>query len=304
MTDFLSQLRLNKPSSRWLGAAAMVLGLSALVHLVVLLIAGEGWGGAVSFRKPITFGASIGLLFWTCGWIMDRLPGRPRLERTLALTLIGSGLLEVALITVQTWRGVPSHFNSFTPEDGAVFSLMGVSIGVLSLALAVLFLWSILQRPEDRPTRLAVFAGMALVMSGLGLGAWVIGLGIQMTERMGMVPDTVLAGEAGVAKFPHAMALHGIQLFIGAALLTRSARLSESSRLRVTRLVVGGYLSLVAWSIIHTNAGRGPMDLAGVETVLLGLGLVLLAIAGLLLYSEKRRAGDKAASEPPVTLGS
>lgn len=304
MTDLLSQLRLVKPSSRWLGGAATVLGLSALVHLVVLLVAGDSWSGAVSFRKPITFGISVGLILWTSGWIMDRLPERPRLERALALTLIGSGLIEVALITVQTWRGVPSHFNVFTPEDNAVFSLMGVSIGVFSLALAGLFLWSILQRPEDRPTRLAVFAGMALVMSGLGLGAWIIGLGIQMTERLGMVPDTVLAGEAGVAKFPHAMALHGIQLFIATALITRSAGLSESARLRVTRLMVGGYLSLVGWSIIHTNAGRAPADLTGLETTLLILGLALIACAGVLLWAGRRKSREEAASRAPVTLGS
>ncbi|MCI0679518.1 MAG: hypothetical protein L0Z63_10830 [Actinobacteria bacterium] len=303
MTSLRSQLRLTKPSSRRLGTAALVLGLSALVHSVVLVVDGQGWGGAVSFRKPVTFGISVGLLLWTCGWIMDRLPDRRSLERALAITLIGSGLIEVALITVQTWRGVPSHFNIFTPEDNAVFVLMAVSIGVFSLGLAALFLWSILQRPSDRPTRLAVLAGMALVMTGLGLGAWIIELGLQMTERLGRVPDTVLAGEAGVVKFPHAMALHGIQVFIGASLLGVGAGLSERRRLQVTRLVVGGYGLLLIWAILHTNAGRAPADLTGVETALLILGTMLMAGAGLLLLAAGRAAG-RAASSAPVKLGS
>lgn len=302
MTDFISQLRLTKTSSRRMGVAGAVLGVSALTHLIVLLADGGTWEGAVSFRKPITFGISVGLILWTCGWIMDRLPDRPRLERALSITLIASGLFEVALITVQAWRGVPSHFNVFTPGDSTVFSLMGASIGVFSVGLAALFLWSILQRPSDRPTRLAILAGMALVITGLGIGSWIIDLGMEMTERLRMVPDTVLAGGAGVAKFPHAMAFHGIQLFIGAVIVGRIWGLSDGARLRVMRLVVAGYFAWVVWAIVHTNAGRAPTDLTGLETGLLVVGSALMAIAALVLFTGRRRSRSRDASNPTVTL--
>ncbi len=285
-----------------MGMAAAILGASALVHLIVLLAEGGSWEGAVSFRKPITFGVSFGLILWTCGWIMDRLPDRPRLEGTLAVTLIASGLFEVALITAQAWRGVPSHFNVFTPEDSSVFSLMGISVGIMSLGLAALFLWSILERPSDKPTRLAILAGMALVMAGLGIGSWIIDLGMEMTERLGMVPDTVLAGEAGVAKFPHAMAFHGIQLFIGAAIVGRVRGLSDRARLQVMRLVVAGYFAWVVWAIVHTNAGRAPADLTGLETGLLVVGSALMVIAAVILVTGRRRSRSRDASNTTVTL--
>ncbi len=285
-----------------MGMAAAILGASALVHLIVLLAEGGSWEGAVSFRKPITFGVSFGLILWTCGWIMDRLPDRPRLEGTLAVTLIASGLFEVALITAQAWRGVPSHFNVFTPEDSSVFSLMGISVGIMSLGLAALFLWSILERPSDKPTRLAILAGMALVMAGLGIGSWIIDLGMEMTERLGMVPDTVLAGEAGVAKFPHAMAFHGIQLFIGAAIVGRVRGLSDRARLQVMRLVVAGYFAWVVWAIVHTNAGRAPADLTGLETGLLVVGSALMVISTVILVRGRRRSRSRDASNTTVTL--
>ncbi|HEX2153342.1 MAG TPA: hypothetical protein VHL52_05130 [Acidimicrobiia bacterium] len=304
MTDLRSQLRLVKHSSRRLGGAAAVLGLSALVHVVVLLVDGGGWEGAVTFRKPITFGISVGLLLWTCGWILDRLPPRPRIEGALAWPLIVSGVIEVALITVQAWRGVPSHFNVFTPEDGLIFSLMGISIGVLSAALGLLFLWTLIQRPADRPTRLAVIAGMTLVILGLGVGAWIIELGVEMTERLGRVPDTVLAGDAGVAKFPHAMALHGIQLFIGVSVLGRRLGLDDRARLRVTRLTTGGYASLVTWAVVHTNAGRAPTDLSGVEASLLGGGVLLLVAACGLMVAAFGRTPAGEPGRPAVTLSS
>jgi hypothetical protein len=275
MGSLLSTLKLEKTASRRLGVAAALLGVSAAVHVVVLLATGGDWNGAVSFRKPVTFGVSVGLLLWTVGWVMDRLPSRKRLESVLAAVLISSGLIELALITTQAWRGVPSHFTFTTTADSIIFSAMGASIGVFSLALMALAIWAVVQRPADRTTRLAVLAGRALVITGLGLGQWVIGLGVAMAEQLGHAPDTVLAGEAGVAKFPHAMALHGIQLFIGASVVARLGRLSGRRQLNAVRMTVGGYSALVAWSIVHTNAGRAPLDLGGVEVV---LGLVGVAL--------------------------
>jgi hypothetical protein len=305
MQSLLTALKPEKTASRRLGVAAMLLGVSAAVHLGVLVSTGGDWGGAVSFRKPITFGISVGLLLWTCGWVMDRLPSRKRMESVLAATLIGSGLIEVGLITVQAWRGVPSHFNFTTTTDSIIVSAMGASIAVFSLALVALTIWAVVRRPSDRSTRLAVLAGMALVITGLGLGQWVIGLGVEMAEQLGHAPETVLAGEAGVAKFPHAMALHGIQLFIGASVVARLGRLSERHRLNAVRMNVGGYLAIVAWSIVHTNAGRAPFDLSGVEGGLLLTGTALLVGAVALIATGFRASlPDHRTAEAVVTLTS
>ncbi len=298
MQSLLSALKLEKTASRRLGVAARALGALAVVHLVVLMATGGDWSGAVSFRKPVTFGISVGLLLWTCGWVMDRLPSRQRTESVLAAVLIGSGLVEVGLITTQAWRGMASHFNFTTTTDTIIFSAMGGAIGVFSLALVALAIWAIVQRPADRTTRLAVLAGMALVITGLGLGQWVIGLGVEMAEQLGHAPETVLAREAGVAKFPHAMALHGIQLFIGASVVARLGRLDGGRQLNAVRMTVGGYLAVVAWSIVHTNAGRAPFDLSGVESALGLIGVALLSGAGFLIP-----AGFRPATAPDTAAG-
>ena len=49
--ELLTEVRLTKPASRWLGMTAAVLGLFVLVHLVVMLIDGGGWDGAVSYWR-------------------------------------------------------------------------------------------------------------------------------------------------------------------------------------------------------------------------------------------------------------
>ena len=300
----LSALRLEKVAGRRLGLAAVLLVGSAAFHVLVLLFTGGEWSGAVSFRKPVTFGVSVGLLLWTCGWVIDRLPSRKKLEGVLAAVLIGSGLVEVGLITAQAWRGKASHFNFTTATDSIIFSAMGAAIGVFSLGLVALTIWAVVQRPADRVIRWGVLAGLALVVTGLGLGQWVIGLGLEMAEQLGQAPDTVVAGEAGVAKFPHAMALHGIQLFIGASILARSGRLGARSQLNAVRMTVFGYMTLVAWSIVHTNAGRAPFDFSGLEGILGLVGAVVLAAATILIAVGLLRPAHDSALQGAVTLSS
>lgn len=269
----------QRRTSRFLSRVALWLTASAFAHMVAGIVVGDDWSGAVSFRKPVTFGVSFALLLWACGWVLDRLPEPRRLTGAVAWALAVSAVVEVALISLQTWRGVASHFNLATPIDAAIFGGMGLTIVVNTAALVVLTLWVIIAGPADRAQRAAARAGLVMIVVGLGVGAWVIELGVQYFETFGTVPDTVTAGAAGVAKFPHALALHGIQTFILAGFAAARAGLGVSERVRVVRLAVTGYSLMLTWSIVHTNAGRAPFDLAGVETVLAVAGALALAWA-------------------------
>ena len=60
-------------------------------------------------------------------WILDQLPRDRRLHRAGTVISLVAGL-ELALITVQAIRGVPSHFNYASRFDGALFSIMGIAI--------------------------------------------------------------------------------------------------------------------------------------------------------------------------------
>ena len=115
---------------------------SAALHLAVFAVDGSGWWGPVSWRKLINFsvlarddrpvdrlGAGPDAAQLVLGWTMTALVG-------------GASVIELGLITMQTWRGVPSHFNVATDFDGAVFTAMGVSVGILTLGLAVIAIWT------------------------------------------------------------------------------------------------------------------------------------------------------------------
>lgn len=249
---------------------------SALVHLVPLAADGWAWSGAVSFRKPLTFSLSVGLLLVTIGWVLDRLPRRPRLGNAVAWTLLVSSSVEVALIALQTWRGRASHFNVMQSGDAAIFGAMGAMVGLMALSLLAVLVWSVVERPSDPLHRTAVIAGLALVATGLGIGQWLISLGVEFVASFGAVPETVMYGE-GVPKFPHALAFHGIQVFIITSVLLPRGSLSPHSQLRVLRLVAASYTAVLAFASMQAVSGGGPyapsfwnLGLVGAVTVTVG----------------------------------
>jgi hypothetical protein len=280
-------------------AAVLYLGAtfwmaSALVHLVALGADGWNWTGAVSFRKPLTFSLSVGLLMATVGWVLDRLPDRRRLAGVLAWTFLVSSSVEVGLITMQTWRGRASHFNVMESGDAVIFALMGAAVGFMSLCLLGLLVWSLIEHLAEPLVRLAVVGGLVLVATGLGIGQWIIQLGVDYVETRGAVPETVTYGDAGVAKFPHAIAFHGIQLFILAAIALRAGSLPDSSKKRMMRLVVLSYAAMLAFASAQTIAGSAPAD-----PTVWSLGL---ALSGVVLATALTRAArgfrGGAATEP------
>lgn len=280
--NLAADLRPTRRPARVLYAGAAAWLVSGLVHLVVLAANGWAWSGAVSFRKPLTFSVSIALLLATIGWVLDRLPDRPRLAGTIAWTLLVSSTIEVGLITMQAWRGRASHFNTLAPGDAAVFIAMAVMVAVMSLCLVAVLVWSLARPPQDRLVRLAVLGGLVLIVAGLGLGQWIVELGNDFVETHRAVPDTVMYGQRGVAKFPHAVALHGIQLFILAAVLARRSSLTEASRRRAVRLVVWSYAAVLVFASAQTITGNGPVDptvwSAGLAASLAGIAAGFLRI--------------------------
>lgn len=122
---------------RWCGTVMLA---SGAVHAVVAVVDWAPWWGAVSWRKPVVFGMSFGLLAWSAVWVMRQLPVL-RWGWLPAGLLGGGSIVEVFAITMQRWRREPSHFSYRTSFDAAVWSVMSSAIILVTLALAVLLVW-------------------------------------------------------------------------------------------------------------------------------------------------------------------
>lgn len=254
-------LRASAPFRRWRGVLPVeglcyvtgaVLIASGLVHLVVLVVDGGSWEGPVSWRKPVTFGLSFGLTLIAVAWVSSYLRIGVR-TRTVLLGLFAADcVLEVAGITVQAWRRVPSHFNMETPFDTGVSMTLAVGGGVLVVILSALAAAAFVRRPGGPEGMvLALRAGCGILVIGLLSGAAMIARGVYLTRT-----GHQLAGYASTASLKplHGVSLHAVLVLPFLARVLALTSWSARTRVSVVRAAAGCCAAAVAaalvWAVI------------------------------------------------------
>lgn len=206
---------------------------------------------------------------------------KPRSEDTwIARILSLSLVIEVGLITLQTWRGVASHFNKSTPLDASIGEAAQWLVWLASLMIAYLAFRSLVSLSVDRSYALAIRAGMLSLVAGCLLGIWTSFRGEQQLAA-GLAAE--LIPPHGVLKFPHGMAMHVVQVLPIFAWLADT--FGQSSRRISTIVVLAAIAStlMIAYSLVQTLAGRGRFDGSFPGLVLLIASLALFAVS--LLYA-------------------
>lgn len=216
----------------------LVLILSGLTHVAVLLVTGGSWTGPVSLRKPATFGVSFGITLITIAWVASHLTLRERRRTWLLGLFAAASVVEVALITVQAWREVPSHINFSTPTDAAIAQVLAFGGFMLIGVVAALTAASWRANPDTAPSmRLAVRAGFLALDASLITGAVMIFNGVRVA-RGGDQQSAYAA--VGTLKPIHAVTMHAILVLPALAWLLRS-RWDEHHRVRAVWLAIAGY---------------------------------------------------------------
>ena len=228
----------------------------------------------MSWRKPIEFGISGGLTALSLAAVMARLPRTGWLAWPCAVA-VSLFLPETALIDLQRWRGVPSHFNHDTAFDLAVFDVMGILVLIVALGIIVMTVWTFVSLRGPGSSTLAIRAGMVFLVIGQVLGFAIVtnGLGVDDLSRASIF------GAAGEMKVPHAVALHGLQVLGLLALVLERTRLAEPRRTVLVLLGIAGYTLALIVATLQTFGGRAPLDLTPLAVVGAGLALLMLAVA-------------------------
>lgn len=254
----------------WMGA---LLVASGLVHLALVFATGGEWSGPVSLRKPALFGISAGVTVWSLVWVLTRLVPH-RFDQRFATIMSSSLLVEVGLITLQYWRGVPSHFNRTTAIDAAVeFTMLGL-IFFVTLGIAWLCWRSRRVLPMPEAEALALCGGLWLLLVSCLLGFVITGAGEFQLAR-GQSPE--VWGQAGVLKYPHGAALHAIQTLPLLAALLHRLRIDYSAH--VLRMTIAAQVAFLAHALWQTLGGRARWDVDFTGGLALGIaGLLLLPL--------------------------
>ncbi|WP_217428164.1 hypothetical protein [Microlunatus speluncae] len=242
-----------RPLERLWYVVAGVLFAGGLGHVAVLLLTGASWEGPTSLRKAATFGLSFGLTLATVVWASSfiRLGSWFRAAVLSIFTVVC--VLETVLITLQAWRGVPSHFNFETPFDTSV-SMTLAGGGFVIIAVGLILAGAALRRTADLTPelRLALRYGFGTLLAAFGTGAIMIATGVTLA-RSG---DPAAAyATAGFLKPLHAVALHAILVLPGLAWLIGFTGWDAGRRLRVVRWSIMGYSVLLVGAVIISLVG-------------------------------------------------
>ncbi|MEU5070610.1 hypothetical protein AB0G76_03560 [Streptomyces asoensis] len=234
-------------------ATALLLVLSGLVHLVVFAVDGGPWDGPVSWRKPVTFGLSLGVTLLAVVGVTSYVRIGSRLRAALLGIFAVDCVVEVAGITVQAWRRVPSHLDMETPFDTAVSMTLAVGGGVLVVLLTV-FAVASFRHPPTGPAgmALAVRSGFAVLLVGLASGAAMIARGVVLT-RTGH-QEAAYRSTASLKPL-HGVSLHAVLVLPALAWLLSRTSWSERARWRTVAAAAGCYAVAVAaaavWAVLR-----------------------------------------------------
>jgi len=222
----------------------VVLFVSGLFHLGILIATGGSWDGPLSWRKPATFGLSFGLTLITIVWVTSFVRLRERTRTMILSAFTAACVIETALITMQTWRGVPSHFNVETPFDAWVTRGLaggGIALVVMIVALTI----AVFRTPIDPIPGMtaAVRTGFVILCGAMATGAVMIARGMMLVSA-GKAAAAYATG--GILKPTHAVTMHAVLVLPALAWLLSGTDWGEDRQRRVVHIASAGYALLAA----------------------------------------------------------
>ncbi len=258
----------------------VLLLLSGLIHLAVLALGGGTWMGPLSLRKPTTFGLSFGFTLMTIAWTSSFLRLGDRARAMLLGIFTAACVIETALVSLQAWRGVPSHFNMETTFDELVTRMLAAGGITLVVIIAVLTLASFRSNPA-LPTglRIAIRIGFGTLFSSMVVGALMIASGI--VHVVAGDPQAAYA-TGGTLKPTHAVTMHAILVLPLLAWLLSMTDWNERRQLRIFFLATAGYAVFAGVVAIGNFAGWEPGRIPIATITVAAAGLMLLIAAGIL----------------------
>ncbi|XZE34937.1 hypothetical protein SH501x_000413 [Pirellulaceae bacterium SH501] len=260
-------------------AIACIMIVSGAIHLPLFLLGDMEWEDPVSFRKAVLFGISTGLTLGSILWVFGKLTPW-RVDGMLQTALSWSLAVEVLLITLQTWRGVPSHFNTSGWFNNAVEIGMLLMISIASLIIFMVSWrsWQEFSKPSVAPMQSAIWHGLNLLVISvlIGYGITVIG---KILLWQGLAPE--LLPPRGALKFPHGAGLHAIQALPFIAWITSRAPVSMSHA--AVRWGAWTYYASLVFALEQTLRGRERFELDAAGALLFLMASVCGAFSAFLV---------------------
>jgi hypothetical protein len=256
----------------------VLLVISGLIHLIILISSGGSWEGPLSLRKPTTFGLSFGLTLIAIVWVAAFLELKQRMRTVLLVIFTAACALETGLVSLQAWRGVPSHFNIETTFDAMVARALAAGGFVLVVVILVLTL-AAFRANRSLPTslRVAIRASFVALLAAQVTGAVMIATGMRLVFR-GDPQAAYSAG--GMLKATHEVTMLGVLMLPLLAWLASFTNWSERRRRELVLVATLGYVLLTAVVVTADVSGLSARQMPLPMIVALSIAASALVVAG------------------------
>ncbi|MBL7843198.1 MAG: hypothetical protein KF846_04345 [Cyclobacteriaceae bacterium] len=213
ISEFIPGIRNLNPLLYYTGLGHAVL---FIIFIPLFILDDRLITGINAWIKPMKFALSITIYLWTFAWLLQYVKSVKNVK-FISWGIVICMIVEMAIITVQAARGVPSHFNITSVPNAIMFSTMGTFIGIntfLVLYTLILFFTKAVNIP-DHITRVAWRAGLLLFfLGGISGGLMVTNLAHTVGAPDGGpgLPFVNWSTVAGDIRAAHFITLHGLQL--------------------------------------------------------------------------------------------
>ena len=278
LTHFWQKLHTPQKIAYFFGYGVMLTGIAHLV--AYLLTPGAVLEGPIGFRKPMVFGLSAGFTLVTMGWILQFYKSRPKLHTVMMSLMSAALVIEIIIIDVQRFRGLPSHFNMGTTLDMALWFTMGMSILIFALVSTTEALLSLEKMKGTPAMNLAIRAAMLLFFFSQISGQLIVSHGTEHVMPNGVflmenVETSTTVGEAGNLKLPHAISLHSIQALPLLGLLLIGLSWSERTQKFLVCSATIGFTAITLFTQLHAYSGKSIWDLPPGQGLFMTSSLIL-----------------------------
>jgi hypothetical protein len=294
LRDLVGRATEASPSLMRLAAGSVALLVVALVaqlfdHRLVL--------GASVWAKPAKFAGSVALTALTLALLLGHIDVPSRARRWAVGLISWLTGLELVLITLQSIRGVPSHFNNATPFDVAVFAAMGIGIAIVTIAIGYLGYRAFRTPFGDRALGWGIRLGIVTMLFGASIGATMPSPTAAQRAQLAAgehpallgahtvgaadggpgLPGTRWSTRHGDLRVPHFIGLHALQLLPLAGWAIGRRRRRDGAALTV--IAGAGYFGLTATALVEALRGRPLLSPDGLTLALAGAVVAIVAVA-------------------------